>query len=210
MGETRVFAAELWLQLSFAVSGHQELRLRTSMRCSIFRARRDRCRRGEKQPAPEGDILSRRAGKVRRGVEAVGPHPLRAPRSGGCWDGPRNGSTRTWGVPISAAHLGYAIACFAAHRQTLRGSLPAAVVPDRSAHSEVEVLVPQGRPPEFLDPSGGVRRRRPVVPAARPPPGRKVRQVVSAGPRGQRPVGSDHYGQDSHRIAPAKAVARSR
>ena len=25
MGETRVFAAELWLQLSFAVSGHQEL-----------------------------------------------------------------------------------------------------------------------------------------------------------------------------------------
>ncbi len=134
------------------------------------------------------------------------------PRSGGCWDGPRNGSTRTWGVPISAAHLGYAIACFAAHRQTLRGSLPAAVVPDRSAHSEVEVLVPQGRPPEFLDPSGGVgrRRRRPVVPAARPPPGRKVRQVVSAGPRGQRPVGSDHYGQDSHRIAPEKAVARSR
>ena len=182
------------------------------MRCSIFRARRDRCRRGEKQPAPEGDILSRRAGKVRRGVEAVGPHPLRArpgpaaagtdPGMGARGPGGCRSAPRTWDTPspVSPRTVKHSEAPFPllSYRIDQRIQKLKSWFRKEGPRSFSTLLV------------ASARRRRPVVPAARPPPGRKVRQVVSAGPRGQRPVGSDHYGQDSHRIAPEKAVARSR
>ena len=162
------------------------------MRCSIFRARRDRCHRGEKQPAPEGDILSRRAGKVRRGVEAVGPHPLRArpgpaaagtdPGMGARGPGGCRSAPRTWDTPSP-------------------------VSPRTVKHSEAPFPLLSYRIDQRIQKLKSWFRKE-------GPRSFSTLLVASAdagaGPRGQRPVGSDHYGQDSHRIAPAKAVARSR